>query len=127
VGFNLTFFPQFILGYLGMPRRYHYYPAEFQIWHILSTAGSTVLALGYTIPLIYFVWSLKYGEKAGPNPWGASGLEWTVASPPTTFNFDELPVVTWEAYNYDVPHENAIVDHSKNVLAEVDGASHSAH
>ena len=101
IGFNLTFFPQFILGFLGMPRRYHNYPTDFQFWHILSSLGSTVLALGLIMPFCYLLWSLKYGKKAGPNPWGAIGLEWTTSSPPTTFNFDEPPVVTWEAYDYD--------------------------
>jgi cytochrome c oxidase subunit 1 len=100
VGFNLTFFPQFILGYLGMPRRYHAYPPEFQVYNVLSTAGASILGLGYLLPLIYFIWSLKYGKKAGNNPWNATGLEWQISSPPTTYNFDETPVVTEEAYNY---------------------------
>ncbi len=101
VGFNLTFFPQFVLGYLGMPRRYWQYPAEFQVLNVLSTAGASVLAVGYLLPMIYLFWSLRYGPIADANPWGAAGLEWKTASPPPTFNFDETPVVTWEAYNYD--------------------------
>jgi len=100
-GFNLTFFPQFILGYAGMPRRYWQYPPEFQVLNVLSTAGSTVLAVGYVLPMIYFLWSLRYGKIADDNPWGAAGLEWKTSSPPTTFNFDQTPEVTWEAYNYD--------------------------
>jgi cytochrome c oxidase subunit 1 len=99
VGFNLTFFPQFLLGYLGMPRRYHAYVPEFQVLNVMSTAGATVLGVGYMLPLFYFFWSLKYGPKASANPWGASGLEWHTPSPPTTFNFDETPTVTWEAYD----------------------------
>jgi cytochrome c oxidase subunit 1 len=91
VGFNLTFFPQFLLGYLGMPRRYHEYPADFQILHVLSSAGTTVLAVGYLLPLCYLLWSLRYGVRAGPNPWAAAGLEWTVPSPPPTRNFKEVP------------------------------------
>jgi heme/copper-type cytochrome/quinol oxidase subunit 1 len=94
VGFNLTFFPQFILGYMGMPRRYHAYPDEFQVLNVMSSAGAGVLGLGYLLPVIYFLWSLKYGEVAGPNPWGASGLEWQIPSPPPTENFKEQPVVT---------------------------------
>jgi cytochrome c oxidase subunit 1 len=101
IGFNLTFFPQFILGYMGMPRRYHSYPAEFQILNVLSTAGATILAVGYLLPMVYFVWSMRYGKPAPANPWNAAGLEWQTDSPPPTFNFDEQPVVTWEAYNYD--------------------------
>ena len=93
LGFNLTFFPQFLLGYLGMPRRYHYYPDEFQVLNVMSTAGASILGFGYLLPLIYFLWSLRYGEKAGPNPWGAKGLEWTIPSPPPTENFEHTPVV----------------------------------
>jgi cytochrome c oxidase subunit 1 len=101
VGFNLTFFPQFILGYMGMPRRYWQYPPEFQVLNVLSTAGSTVLAVGYVLPMVYFLWSMRYGKIAEDNPWGAAGLEWKTSSPPPTFNFDEEPEVTWEAYNYE--------------------------
>ena len=104
-GFNLTFFPQFILGYLGQPRRYHAYAPEFQVLNVMSTAGASVLGVGFLIPLIYLLWSLKYGKAAGNNPWGATGLEWTTQSPPTTFNFDETPIVTEEAYAYAKHHE----------------------
>ena len=103
VGFNLTFFPQFVLGYMGMPRRYWDYShmPEFQILNVLSTAGATVLAVGYLLAMIYFLWSMRYGKPAPANPWNATGLEWMIPSPPPTFNFEEQPVVTWEAYNYD--------------------------
>jgi len=107
VGFNLTFFPQFILGYLGMPRRYHVYPPEYQVLNILSTAGASVLAIGFLMPVFYLLWSLKYGPIAGPNPWGAKGLEWETASPPPTFNFDATPIVTEEAYAYDAEADEA--------------------
>jgi cytochrome c oxidase subunit 1 len=100
VGFNLTFFPQFLLGYLGMPRRYHMYPDEFQVLNVLSSAGASVLAVGYILPAIYFTYSLKYGEVAGNNPWGASGLEWRMQSPPLTENFVEVPTDIPEAYDY---------------------------
>jgi cytochrome c oxidase subunit 1 len=100
VGFNLTFFPQFILGYLGMPRRYHVYPEEWQVLHVLSTAGATVLAAGYILPVFYFVHSLKFGKVAGDNPWGAVGLEWDTTSPPPLHNFESMPVVDFEAYQY---------------------------
>ncbi len=99
-GFNLTFFPQFILGYLGMPRRYHAYPPEWQVLNVMSTAGASVLAVGYAIPLVYMLWSLGYGKKAGPNPWGATGLEWQTPSPPPTENFETTPVVTGPPYQY---------------------------
>src|SRR5256885_9659313 len=87
--------------YLGMPRRYFQYPGEFQVLNVLSTAGATVLGVGYLLPMIYFLWSMRYGKPAPDNPWNAAGLEWKTASPPTTFNFQVEPVVTWEAYNYD--------------------------
>jgi cytochrome c oxidase subunit 1 len=100
IGFNLTFFPQFMVGYLGMPRRYHFYPDEFQVLNVMSSAGASILAVGYAIPLVYLVWSLRYGPAAGPNPWQAKGLEWETASPPPTFNFDKTPTVTEDAYEY---------------------------
>ena len=99
-GFNLTFFPQYLLGYLGMPRRYHSYPPEFQLLNILSSAGALILAVGYLLPLFYFGWSLFYGKRAGANPWDATGLEWKAASPPPTENFARTPTVTEEAYAY---------------------------
>lgn len=109
IGFNLTFFPQFLMGYLGMPRRYHVYPEEFQIFHVLSSAGASILAVGYIIPGIYLIWSMFRGEKASANPWRAKGLEWeNAASPPTTFNFEEGPVVKEDAYNYS-PREVEVV------------------
>ncbi len=101
VGFNLTFFPQFLLGYLGMPRRYHAYPEEFQVLNVLSTAGASILGLGFALPMGYLIWSLFRGKPAGNNPWGASGLEWQTQSPPISHNFDEVPIVTEEAYAYD--------------------------
>ncbi len=100
LGFNLTFFPQYILGYLGMPRRYHSYPAEFQMLNVMSTAGASILAVGYFLPLAYLLWSLKYGKLAGPNPWDATGLEWQTSSPPPKLNFDTPPIVTEPAYDY---------------------------
>jgi len=101
IGFNLTFFPQFIVGYLGMPRRYWSYPAEFQVLNVMSTAGASVLAIGYLLPMLYLVWSLKYGKIASANPWGAAGLEWTIQSPPIEQNFAEIPNVDFEAYDYE--------------------------
>jgi cytochrome c oxidase subunit 1 len=105
IGFNLTFFPQFMLGYLGMPRRYAFYAPEFQVLNVMSSAGASILGVGYVIPLIYLIWSLRYGRPAGPNPWGAKGLEWQTPSPPPTDNFEETPVVTEEAYAYAAAEE----------------------
>jgi cytochrome c oxidase subunit 1 len=100
-GFNLTFFPQFVLGYLGMPRRYHAYPPEWQVLNVMSSAGASILAVGYVLPLGYLLWSLRYGRRAGDNPWRAAGLEWQTPSPPPTHNFHTTPMVTTEAYSYE--------------------------
>jgi cytochrome c oxidase subunit 1 len=108
VGFNLTFFPQFIVGYLGMPRRYHAYPPEFQVLNVLSSAGASILGVGYLIPILYLMWSLRYGKIAGSNPFGAAGLEWTTTSPPPTSNFSRPPVVTQDAYSYPVQAETHV-------------------
>ncbi|MGJ7915344.1 cytochrome c oxidase subunit I [Massilia sp. LXY-6] len=99
-GFNLTFFPQYLLGYAGMPRRYHSYPEEFQLLHVLSSAGAVTLAVGYLLPLGYLAWSLRYGRAAPPNPWQATGLEWQTASPPPVHNFAQPPVVVRGPYAY---------------------------
>jgi cytochrome c oxidase subunit 1 len=104
-GFNLTFFPQFLLGYMGMPRRYHVYPPEFQVFNVLSSAGASVLGLGLLLPAVYLTWSLKFGPVAPPNPWGATGLEWQTQSPPIAENFEVTPVVTTEAYDYSTVQE----------------------
>jgi cytochrome c oxidase subunit 1 len=109
VGFNLTFFPQFILGYEGMPRRYPTYAPEFQVLNVMSTAGASILAVGYALPFFYLIWSLKNGRIAGRNPWRATGLEWQTSSPPTTFNFDRTPVVTVGPYMYS-PEADEILD-----------------
>ncbi len=103
LGFNLTFFPQFILGYLGMPRRYHVYPPEFQVLNVLSTAGASILAIGYLLPLLYLIPSLWRGKPAGDNPWGSDSLEWKTSSPPPPENFEETPVVTGPPHQYGKP------------------------
>jgi cytochrome c oxidase subunit 1 len=99
-GFNLTFFPQFVMGYLGMPRRYHVYPPEFQVYHVLSTSGAAVLGVAYLLPLAYLLGSLWRGKKAGASPWNAKGLEWQAPSPPPHNNFPTPPHVPDEPYDY---------------------------
>jgi cytochrome c oxidase subunit 1 len=100
VGFNLTFFSQFIVGYLGMLRWYAAYPPEFQVFNVLSTAGATILGAGYLLPMVYLTYAWFRGKPAGNNPWHAKGLEWETTSPPPTFNFDRTPIVTDDTYMY---------------------------
>lgn len=109
LGFNLTFFPQFLAGYMGMPRRYAAYVPEFQVLNVLSTAGASILAVGYLMPLIYLLWSLRYGPLAPPNPWEATGLEWETSSPPPPHNFAKTPVVTRGPYAYSSDDVHAFV------------------
>jgi cytochrome c oxidase subunit 1 len=119
VGFFFTFGPQFILGYLGMPRRYAMYPPEWQMLNVMSTAGATVMGLGYGATMLYLAWSLKYGAIATANPWNAFGLEWTTSSPPPTQNFYEVPIVTHEAYDYEwLDHPQGHPDKLQTVAAD---------
>lgn len=104
VGFNLTFFTQFILGTQGMPRRYFDIPDEplYLMLHQMSTVGAITLGIGFTIMLGYLLHSLKHGALAPENPWGSETLEWKTASPPITHNFHHTPVWEGEAYPYGV-------------------------
>ena len=104
-GFNLTFFPQYILGNIGMPRRYHAYPDAFQVWHVLSSAGAVILAAAYMMPLGYLLWSLIWGKRAPMNPWRASGLEWQTSSPPPKHNFLTNPAIEGSVYDYHPAQE----------------------
>ena len=104
-GFNVTFFPQFILGYMGMPRRYASYDPQYQVLNVVSSLGAVTLALAYIMPLVYLSWSLVWGKKAPANPWGATGLEWQTPSPPRTENFSVTPVVTYPPYYYPKPEQ----------------------
>jgi len=99
VGFNLLYFPQFILGMMGMPRRYFDYLPQFTLGQQISGVGAILLITGVIIMISNL--ASKKGAKAGNNPWGGKTLEWTVASPPPVENFDELPVVTGEPYDYE--------------------------
>ncbi|HEY5895374.1 MAG TPA: cytochrome c oxidase subunit I [Chthoniobacterales bacterium] len=115
LGFNLTFFPQFVLGVLGMPRRYHTYPDEFQLLNVLSSAGASILAVGYVLPLLYLLWSLRHGKRAEPNPWGATGLEWIAPSPPPRDNFSTVPIVTEDPYAYNAQAAEAEIRKEEGV------------
>ncbi len=100
VGFNLLYFPMFVLGYAGMPRRYYDSLPEYLLWHQISTVGSWILAVGLIVIVVNIVLSLKRGERAPSNPWGGKTLEWTISSPPPVENFHELPVITKGPYDY---------------------------
>ncbi|MBX3113922.1 MAG: cbb3-type cytochrome c oxidase subunit I [Fimbriimonadaceae bacterium] len=121
IGFNLTFFPQFMVGYLGMPRRYHYYyfAPEWQFYHLLSTAGSTVLGFGFLLPALYLTYSLFKGKKAGPNPWNAKGLEWEyTSSPPITENFTQPILVTDSVYDYNPAEDSKMYEVDEEATVE---------
>ena len=100
VGFNLTFFPQFVMGSRGMPRRYHEYVPEFESLHRMSSYGSLVLAAGLVLVAIYLTWALFRGPKAPDNPWGAVSLEWETATPPIEHNFHHTPVCVRGPYDF---------------------------
>ena len=119
IGFNLTFFPQFLLGMWGMHRRYHAYPPDMQFLNIMSSAGATVLALGFILPALYLTWSLKYGEQATDNPYGATGLEWQTSSPPPLLNFDRIPIVVTGPYAYDAVESERIYEKEEAITREV--------
>jgi cytochrome c oxidase subunit I len=99
-GFFVTFFPQFLLGNAGMPRRYYDYPPEYQTLHVVSTVGSWVLATGMLITVGYLLWALKSGKQAGNNPWHSASYEWLTRSPPPPHNFDDTPVFATDPYDY---------------------------
>ena len=100
IGFNVTFFPQFILGFMGMPRRYHDYAPVYEPLNQLSTAGSWMIGLGFVIVFFVVLHALFKGDKASANPWGALTLEWQTDSPPPHENFHRAPVITKGPYDY---------------------------
>jgi cytochrome c oxidase subunit 1 len=100
IGYNLTFFPQFVAGSRGMPRRYHQYVPEFELWNQLSTIGSFTFGLGLFLVLGYLIQSLLSGEKAPKNPWGGMSLEWEALSPPVEHNFSGPVVCTVGPYEF---------------------------
>jgi len=92
IGFNMTFFTQFVMGSQGMPRRYYEYLERFSIYHQVSTIGSYVMAVGFFVCLFYLLHSLFRGRPAPANPWGGNSLEWATPSPPPHDNFKETPI-----------------------------------
>ena len=101
IGLNQTFFPQFIMGSRGMPRRYYDYIPEFQPFHVASTIGAYILGVGFLMTTVSLIRSLLKKADAPMNPWGSNTLEWTIPSPPPYYNFDKIPRVTGGPYEYD--------------------------
>jgi cytochrome c oxidase subunit I len=92
------YFPMFIMGYLGMPRRYYDYLPQFRPYHIIATVGSWIMISGLLLMFGNLISAFKRGSKAPMNPWGGTTLEWTVSSPPPLENFDKIPVITKGPY-----------------------------
>ncbi len=130
IGFNMLYFPMFIMGYMGMPRRYYDYLPQFQGWHILSTVGSWILVTGIVFMFGNLLYALLKGPKAPDNPWGGTTLEWRIKGLPTLENFEEIPVVTGGPYVHDRPtyimHPSKEIQHTNGDAkkAEKEGVSH---
>jgi cytochrome c oxidase subunit 1 len=128
VGFNMTFFTQFMLGSQGMPRRYYMYQPEFQIYHHISTGGSYIMALGFLITAIYLIHSLFAGKKAPANPWGGASLEWQCTSPPPHDNFATTPRVgdcyDFSAVRWDEKQQGYVIDTEAHLAAASSGKGH---
>jgi cytochrome c oxidase subunit 1 len=134
IGFNLTFFTQFMLGSQGMPRRYYTYDqlegmAEtFKIYHHISTGGSYIMALGFVITGIYLLHSLFAGKKAPANPWGGASLEWQCTSPPPHDNFSKTPRVgdcyDFSAVRWDEKQQGYVVDAEAHAASASSGKGH---
>ncbi len=108
VGFNLTFFTQFVMGAQGMPRRYFNYVEQYQVYHVLSSIGSYIMAVGFFLIAGYLLHSLFRGKPAPANPWGGNSLEWHTPSPPPHDNFKEPPVVG-DPYDFtDLEYDRAL-------------------
>jgi cytochrome c oxidase subunit I len=102
IGFNVTFFTQFLLGSQGMPRRYYTYIPQFEQLHFVSTVGSQILGFGLFVTLFCLIQSLMSGKKAPKNPWGALSMEWETESPPIEHNFHGQPICKHGPYDYGV-------------------------
>jgi cytochrome c oxidase subunit 1 len=100
IGFNVTFFPQFLMGAHGMPRRYYNYPPEFELGHFVSSMGSYLMAVGFVVIAWYLIASLINGKRAPANPWGGATLEWRCSSPPPHDNF-ATPPRAGDPYDFD--------------------------
>jgi cytochrome c oxidase subunit 1 len=107
LGFVLTFLPQFLLGNAGMPRRYYSYPERYQWLHVLSTSGAWLLGGALLLTLLNLLIALKWGKRAGPNPWESRSFEWLTTSPPSKHNFEVTPLIRRGPYDYELTEEEA--------------------
>jgi cytochrome c oxidase subunit I len=107
IGFCLTFIPQFLLGNMGMPRRYYSYPPQYQWLNVLSTGGAFLLGAALLLALVNLLVALKYGRPAGPNPWNSRSYEWLTESPPPKHNFVHPPTIDYVPYDYTLTKEEA--------------------
>jgi cytochrome c oxidase subunit I len=125
IGFILTFMPQFVAGFDGLPRRYPNYDPKYQFLNIMSTAGASIQGIGYSMPIFYLIASLFFGRKAGPNPWESTSLEWQTQSPPDMHNFEETPIVYFSPYEYAMPNGlGALAEHGGVYTGEHNGHEH---
>ena len=110
IGFNMLYFPMFIMGYMGMPRRYYNYLPEFEPYHIFATIGSWVMVTGLILIFANLIRGLYNGPRASMNPWGGTTLEWKVPSPPPVENFDKIPVVTEGPYVHHYDKDGKVLE-----------------
>ncbi|MBU1678660.1 MAG: cytochrome c oxidase subunit I, partial [Bacteroidetes bacterium] len=100
ISFNLLYFPKFILGYMGMPRRYYDYLPQFADLQLISTIGSWLMGLTLILIITNIVSAIIKGKKSEENPWGGVTLEWHTSSPPPLENFEVIPEVKHEPYDF---------------------------
>jgi cytochrome c oxidase subunit I+III len=121
IGFNLTFFPMHQLGLIGMPRRVYTYPdgLGWNELNLLASIGAGLIAASVALFVANVLWSLRHGQIAGDNPWGAGTLEWSASSPPPPWNFQHLPVVTGREPLWEEPSASRIVTGLRSDIREV--------
>lgn len=120
IGANVLYFPMFIMGYMGMPRRYFDYLPEYQIYHVISTVGSWILITSILLMIVNLIVAKVKGNRvAGGNPWGAKTLEWAMPSPPPLLNFVETPVPTEDPYDYHGHDERVFIENKEKDIQEV--------
>jgi cytochrome c oxidase subunit 1 len=108
MGFVLTFLPQFLLGNAGMPRRYFSYPDRYQWLNVLSSGGAFLLAGALALTLVNLLVSLRWGKRAGRNPWGSRSFEWLAPTLPPKHNFAVTPIFGRGPYDYQLEEDSHV-------------------